>query len=105
MYIFVADWCPHCRAAKEGIFDLMDNYYQNGNLELFEDTSSEYKSKGMKLQVFGVPTFIIVDENEKPLRTWDGQRDYASLLNFYIENTQTEPVEKDIPLLRKGLQK
>lgn len=102
MYMFVAEWCPHCRAAKESIFRLIETYGENNNIELFEDTSEAYREKGMKLKVFGVPTIMIVDEKENVVKIWDGPRDYGSLVRFYIESTESKISDADQAWLESG---
>jgi thiol-disulfide isomerase/thioredoxin len=101
-YIFVADWCPFCRAAKKDIFQLMDNYKSNKNIVLFEESMDGVKDKAIALGAFGYPHFVIVDENEKEVVKYPDalpgempDRSYKALAKFYFNNTQSLPNEED----------
>lgn len=105
-YIFVADWCPFCRAAKADIFKLIDNYGSNKNIVLFEESMDGAKQKALEQEAFGYPHFVIVDENEKQVNKYPeappGQmpdRSYLGLLRFYLDNTNTTPIEEDLIIL------
>lgn len=87
VYIFVADWCPFCREAKQAIFQLVEKFADNGNIILLEDSSAEFREIAPKFNVGGFPTFLSVDENDKVLATYDGPRDYKSLETFYTNQT------------------
>lgn len=95
LYIFVADWCPYCRAAKPAIFELMEKYYKNGNLVLIEDSSDDYKTIGLKLEATMLPSFVIADENGDKVKAYDGDRSFKDLLKFYVENTDTPVLDED----------
>lgn len=95
MYILVADWCPYCREARDVIFKLMENYYDKGNIHLLEESGDDYKKFAIQHQEFGIPSFIIVDENNKKIDSWQGDRSYFSLLKFYKEKTEIEPISED----------
>ena len=88
-YIFVADWCPYCRQVKPVIFDLVEKYYDNGNIVLIEDTSEEYKEFGTKLNATAFPAFIIANENLEEVARFEGNRTFEDILNFYASNTDT----------------
>lgn len=101
-YIFVADWCPHCRAAKSAIFELVDKYHSNGNIILVEDSSEEYKELSQKLSIDGLPAFVVLDEVEKVITTYEfNDRSFEALLGFYAENTGTAVLEEDQPIYNK----
>jgi thiol-disulfide isomerase/thioredoxin len=95
-YIFVADWCPFCRSAKEAIFMLVDKYGKNNNIVLIEDSSEEFKTMGPKLNALAFPAFIIADENDKELARHEGDRSFLGLLRFYITNTDSTILEEDV---------
>lgn len=104
-YIFVADWCPFCRAAKADIFKLMDNYGANKNIVLLEESMEGVKDKAIALEAFGYPHFVIVDENEKQVLKYPDappgempDRSYAALLKFYLSNTETVAIDEDAHL-------
>jgi len=101
-YIFVADWCPFCRAAKADIFKLMDNYGSNKNIVLMEESMDGVKEKAIALEAYGLPHFVIVDENDKefakypdPAPNTPPDRSYEALAKFYFINTGTEPLPED----------
>jgi thiol-disulfide isomerase/thioredoxin len=95
-YIFVAEWCPYCRASKSAIFELMDKYAVNNNIILVDDTSEEYKTVGIKLGATMLPSFIIANENDEEVARFDGDRTFANLLDFYAQHTGT-------PIIQDGL--
>jgi thiol-disulfide isomerase/thioredoxin len=97
-YIFVADWCPYCRAAKPGIFELVDKYYNNNNIVLIEDTSEEYQESATRLNVQAFPAFVIEDEEGKEVTRFEGERTFEHLLGFYISNTETPVLDGDNPI-------
>lgn len=97
-YIFVADWCPYCRAVKSAIFELADKYYHNNNIVLIEDTSEEYKEFGAKLNATAFPAFIIANENNEEVARFEGERTFQHILGFYISNTDTPVAEGDNPI-------
>jgi len=105
-YIFVADWCPFCRAVKSDLFKLMDNYGHNKNIFLFEESMEGTKDKAIALNALALPTFIVVDENEKEFAKYPDpapgempDRSYKALLKFYLTQTDTSPIEEDKELL------
>ena len=100
-YIFVADWCPFCRSAKEAIFDLVDKYGKNNNIVLIEDSSEDFKVFGPKLNALSFPAFIIADENDKEITRHEGDRSFSGLLRFYIDNTDSTLLEEDIDINSK----
>lgn len=105
-YIFVADWCPFCRAVKSDIFKLMDNYRAKNNIVLLEESMPGTKEKAMALEAYGLPHFVIVDENEKEVLKYPDpapgempDRSYAALARFYLVNTNTKPLDEDKDLV------
>jgi thiol-disulfide isomerase/thioredoxin len=90
----VAEWCPYCRASKPAIFELMDKYAVNNNIILVDDTSEEYKTVGLKLGATMLPSFIIANENDELVATFDQDRTFENLLNFYVTHTET-PIAED----------
>lgn len=101
-YIFVADWCPFCRAAKADIFKLIDNYGSNKNIVLFEDSMDGTKEMAISLQAYALPYFVVVDENNKefakypdPAPNQAPDRSYNALAKFYLTQTGTKPIEQD----------
>ena len=100
-YILVAEWCPHCKMAKDAIFKLTENYFENGNVEILEESTEEYKKIAIKLQKFSIPAFVIVDENNKEVAEWSGPREYYHLLDFYLKHTETEVIPEDAGLFAK----
>lgn len=97
-YIFVADWCPYCRAAKPGIFELVDKYYSNKNIVLIEDTSEDYQEHAARLSVDGFPAFVIENEEGKEVARFEGERTFNHLLGFYVSNTETPVLDGDNPI-------
>lgn len=100
-YILVAEWCPYCKMAKDAIFKLTENYFDNGNIEILEESTEEYKKVAVELQRFSIPSFVIVDENNKEVAVWEGPREYYNLLDFYIKNTDTEVKTEDAVFFAK----
>ena len=94
-YMFVADWCPYCRAVKPVVFDLMDKYFDNKNIFIIEDSSEEYKTLGLKLNATSLPTFIIANENDEEVLKFDEskERSFENLQEFYITNTDSATKE------------
>ena len=97
-YIFVADWCPYCRSAKEAIFELVDKYYDTNKIVLVEDTSDEYKEFGSKLNATAFPAFVIANENLEEVARHEGERSFGHILGFYISNTDTPVADGDSPI-------
>lgn len=100
-YILVAEWCPYCKMAKDAIFKLTENYFDKGNIEILEESTEEYKKLAIELQRFSIPTFVVVDENNKEVAVWEGPREYHNLLEFYVDHTETEALPEDAGLVAK----
>jgi thiol-disulfide isomerase/thioredoxin len=100
-YIMVAEWCPYCKMAKDAIFQLTEKYFDKGNIDILEESTEEYKKLAVELQMFSIPSFVIVDENNKQVATWEGPREYYNLLEFYLKHTETEVLPEDAGLFAK----
>jgi len=98
LYIFVADWCPYCRAIKPAVFELAEKYYQNDNIVLVHDESEEYKEFGPKLDATAFPAFVIANENLEEVARFEGERTFQHILVFYVANTDTPVVDGDNPI-------
>lgn len=94
-YMFVAEWCPHCRAAKPAIFELLDKYHSKGNIFLIEDSSDEYQTIGRKLNADALPHFVIANENDEEVKVFEGERSFKNLEYFYTLMTETEKVQEE----------
>lgn len=60
VYIFVADWCPHCKNAKPAIAELKNNAPANVNVNVVNEKDSNSRELMNKYKVRGFPTILLV---------------------------------------------
>ena len=60
MYVFVADWCPHCTKAKPAIAELKNNKPANVNVNVVNESDSNSRELMNKYKVRGFPTILLV---------------------------------------------
>jgi thioredoxin 1 len=59
VYIFVADWCPHCKNAKPAIAELKNNAPANVNVNVVNEKDSNSRELMNKYKVRGFPTILL----------------------------------------------
>ena len=60
LYVFVADWCPHCKNAKPAIAELKNNAPANVNVNVVNESDSNSRELMNKYKVRGFPTILLV---------------------------------------------
>ena len=99
LLIFVAEWCPFCQRTKPAIYGLFDKYGSD-NIELYEDSSDEYKALAEKLGVNGIPTYVVVDEEGNEVEREGGAKEPSELEAFYLEKVgaavPSEPIVEEV---------
>ena len=63
LYVFVADWCPHCQKAKPVVDNLKNNLPKNVNVNVVNESDSNSRSLMNQYKVRGFPTILLVKEN------------------------------------------
>ena len=63
LYVFVADWCPHCQKAKPVVDNLKNNLPSNVNVNVVNESDSNSRSLMNQYKVRGFPTILLVKEN------------------------------------------
>ena len=63
VYVFVADWCPHCKNAKPAIAELKNNAPANVNVNVVNESDSNSRELMNKYKVRGFPTILLVKED------------------------------------------
>lgn len=75
---FQASWCQPCKMLGKVIEDAKDKLA----IPVEEVDIDENMELAKSFNVRGVPTMVVVDDNNKPLRTKVGYVDEKSLLEF-----------------------
>ena len=92
LYLFYVDWCPHCKDAKEMVFDdsvwnsndsLITNR-DNVNLVKVDCTKDENKSLAEKYNVQGYPTIVLVTGNKSA--SYEGSAKNPDNVNTFIND-------------------
>ena len=84
VYIFVADWCPHCKSAKPAIEDVKNNAPSNVNVNVVNEKDSNSRELMTKFKVRGFPTILLVKENGEVVEF--EQRVSKDNLNNFVAN-------------------
>ena len=60
LYVFVADWCPHCQKAKPVVDNLKNNLPNNVNVNVVNESDSNARALMNQYKVRGFPTILLV---------------------------------------------
>jgi thioredoxin 1 len=60
VYVFVADWCPHCNNAKPAIAELKNNAPAHVNVNVVNEKDKNSRELMNKYKVRGFPTILLV---------------------------------------------
>ena len=60
VYVFVADWCPHCKNAKPAIAELKNNAPANVTVNVVNESDANSRELMTKYKVRGFPTIFLV---------------------------------------------
>ena len=63
LYVFVADWCPHCKKAMPVVDTLKNNLPNNVKLNVVNETDTNARSLMNQYKVRGFPTILLVKAN------------------------------------------
>ena len=63
LYVFVADWCPHCQKAQPVVDNLKNNLPNNVNVNVVNESDSNSRSLMNQYKVRGFPTILLVKAN------------------------------------------
>jgi thiol-disulfide isomerase/thioredoxin len=65
IYIFVADWCPHCKSAKPEIAALNNSPPDNAVVNVVNEKDENSRELMAKYNVKGFPTCVVHPEGEE----------------------------------------
>jgi len=82
LYVFVADWCPHCKNAKPAIAELKNNAPANVNVNVVNETDSNSRELMNKYKVRGFPTILLVKADGEVVEF--SERVSADNLNSFV---------------------
>lgn len=84
VFLFKADWCPHCQGFLPAWDKLKANYGKKYNFITYDGDKNKEEVESWKIQ--GFPTIIVKKNNkENEAMEYVGPNEYGSVLNF-IEN-------------------
>ena len=79
LYDFYADWCGPCKAMEPMIDELAEE--DNGiNVKKIDVDSEEGQALAGQFGVQGLPTLMLLDENENPQKMFNGSTAKSDIL-------------------------
>jgi thiol-disulfide isomerase/thioredoxin len=81
IYIFVADWCPHCKNAASAFDNLKQNAPNNVNVNVVNEADENSRELMSKYNIRGFPTCIKVNEDGSVVE-FDKRPTAENLLEF-----------------------
>ena len=83
VYVFVADWCPHCKNAKPAVEELKNNAPANVNVNVVNEKDNNSRELMNKYKVRGFPTILLVKADGEVVEF--NERVSADNLNSFVE--------------------
>tara|TARA_B110001469_G_C9647965_1_gene328793 strand:- start:3176 stop:3637 length:462 start_codon:yes stop_codon:yes gene_type:complete len=84
IYVFVADWCPHCKNAKPAVEELKNNAPANVKVNVVNEKDNNSRELMNKYKVRGFPTILLVKADGEVVEF--NERVSADNLNSFVEN-------------------